>query len=91
LHGREENYCFALQLLPFLSLLLPRLAASLFFSPLTTHYIESDAFRVAMEYETAKGLHFPQSHFSPIRGTSTFTARSGSFEARNGEKSSKGG
>ncbi len=33
---------------------------ALFFSPLLTNYVESDAFRVKMEEETAKGLHFPR-------------------------------
>ena len=61
----------------------------LFYSPLLTHYIESDAFRAAMEKETAKGLHFPLCGYSPIRRTSAFTAQSDSFEARNGEKAMK--
>jgi hypothetical protein len=42
-----------------------------------------------MENETAKGLHFPQSRYSPIRRTNAFTAQSESFEARNGEKAMK--
>jgi hypothetical protein len=46
-----------------------------FFSPLITYYIEGDAFRAAMETETAKGLHFPQCHYSPIRRTSAFSAQ----------------
>jgi hypothetical protein len=33
---------------------------ALFFSPLLTNYVESDAFREKMEEETAKGLHFPR-------------------------------
>ena len=60
-----------------------------FNSPLLTHYIESDAFRHAMEGETARGLHFPESQYSAIRRTSAFTAQSESFEARNGEKAMK--
>ena len=60
-----------------------------FYSPLLTHYIESNAFRQAMEGETAKGLHFPKSHYSPIRRTSALTAQSESFEARNGQKAMK--
>ena len=60
-----------------------------FFSPLLTHYIEGDAFRAAMEAETAKGLHFPSSHYAPIRRTSAFTAESESFEASNGVKAMK--
>ena len=62
---------------------------AIFYSPLLTHYIESNAFRAAMENETAKGLHFPQSRYSPIRRTGAFTAQSESFEARNGVKAMK--
>ncbi len=65
------------------------ICVAVFYSPLLTHYVESNAFRAAMEVETAKGLHFPQSRYSPIRRTSAFTARSDSFEARNGEKAMK--
>jgi hypothetical protein len=36
------------------------------FSPLLTRYVEGDAFRVAMEEETAKGLHFPEAHYASI-------------------------
>ena len=64
-------------------------AVAIFYSPLLTHYIESNAFRQAMEEETAKGLHFPASHYSPIHRTSAFTAQSESFEARNGAKAMK--
>lgn len=60
-----------------------------FFSPLATRYIESDAFRVAMENETANGLHFPSGHYSPIRRTSPLTAQAKSFEASNGERALK--
>lgn len=60
-----------------------------FFSPLLTRYVEGDAFRVAMEEETAKGLHFPQAHYAPIRRTGALTARSDSFEAGNGQKAMK--
>jgi hypothetical protein len=62
------------------------IGVAVFYSPLLTHYIESEAFRTAMENETAKGLHFLQCHYSPIRRTSAFTAQTESFEARNGEK-----
>ncbi|MBO0694906.1 MAG: hypothetical protein J2P56_02280 [Verrucomicrobia bacterium] len=62
---------------------------AVFYSPLLTRYIESNAFRQAMERETAKALHFPESHFSPIRRTSLFAAQSDSFEARNGNKAMK--
>jgi hypothetical protein len=60
-----------------------------FYSPLLTHYIESDAFHAAMENETAKGLHFPQCRYSLIRRTSAFTAKTESFEAPNGQKAMK--
>jgi hypothetical protein len=62
---------------------------AVFYSPLVTRYVESESFRRAMEDETAKGLHFPQSRYSPIRRTSAFTAQSESFEARNGKKAMK--
>jgi hypothetical protein len=62
---------------------------AIFYSPLFTHYIEGDAFRGAMEEETAKGLHFPRSHYAPIRRTGPFTAQSESFEASNGVKAMK--
>jgi hypothetical protein len=62
---------------------------AVFYSSLLTHYIESDAFRAAMEKETAKGLHFPQCRYSSIRRTSAFTAQAESFEARNGQKAMK--
>jgi hypothetical protein len=69
-----------------LFLLAAGTGVAVFYSPLLTRYVESDAFRKAMEDETAKGLHFPQGHYSPIRRNSAFTAQSESFEARNGVK-----
>jgi hypothetical protein len=65
------------------------IGVAVFYSPLLTHYIESDAFRTAMENETAKGLHFPECRYSSIRRTSRLTAQTESFEARNGEKAMK--
>jgi hypothetical protein len=62
---------------------------ALFFSPLLTRYVESDAFRIAMEEETAKGLHFPRARYAPIRRTGALTAQSDSFEADNGQKAMK--
>jgi len=62
---------------------------AVFYSPLLTHYIEGNAFRAAMEDETAKGLHFPRSRCAPIRRTSAFSAASESFEASNGVKAMK--
>ena len=60
-----------------------------FFSPLVTRYVESDEFRTAMEQETAKGLHFPQARYAPIRRSGTLTAQSEGFEAENGQKAMK--
>lgn len=60
-----------------------------FFSPLVTRYFESDGFRTAMEQETAKGLHFPQARYAPIRRTGTLMAQSEGFEAENGQKAMK--
>jgi hypothetical protein len=62
---------------------------AIFFSPLLTHYIESDGFRVAMENETAKGLHFPSGRYALIQRTGSVTAQSESFRASNGEKALK--
>ena len=70
-------------------LIAAAIGVAIFYSPLVTHYVECDAFREAMENETAKGLHFPQSRYSTIRRVSAFTAQTGSFEARNGEKAMK--
>ena len=62
---------------------------ALVFSPLLTHYVESDAFRIAMAEETAKGLHFPQARYAPIRRTNVLTAQSDNFKAENGQKAMK--
>lgn len=61
----------------------------IFLSPLAARYIEGDAFRIAMESETANGLHFPAGHYSPIRRTSSLTAQAESFEASNGQRALK--
>ena len=61
----------------------------IFFSPLLTHYIESDGFRAAIENETAKGLHFPTGHYASIRRSGSLTAQSQSFQASDGEKALK--
>ena len=65
------------------------IGVAVFISPPATHYVESDAFRRAMEKETAKGLHFPRAHYAPIRRTGALTAQSESFEADNGQKAMK--
>ena len=70
-------------------LLAVGIGAAVFYSPLFTHYIEGDAFCAAMEKETAKGLHFPECRYAPIRRVSVFTAQTESFEARNGVKAMK--
>jgi hypothetical protein len=62
---------------------------AVFFSPLLTNYVESDAFRTAMEEETAKGLHFSASHYAPIRRTGALMAQSDRFDAENGQKAMK--
>jgi hypothetical protein len=72
-----------------LFLIAAAVGTAVFYSPLLTHYIESNAFRAAMEDETAKGLHFPLTCYAPIRRTSAFTAQSESFRARNGMKAMK--
>ena len=64
-------------------------SVAVFCSPLFTRYVESDTFRTAMEDETAKGLHFPGSHYSPIRRTGPLTAESESFTASNGQRALK--
>jgi hypothetical protein len=71
------------------ALLAAGASVAVFYSPLFTHYIQSDAFRTAMENETAKGLHFPRSRYSPIRRTGPLTAESESFTAQDGEKALK--
>lgn len=72
-----------------LFLIVAGTGVAVFLSPLLTHYIESDTFGVAMENETAKGLHFPRCRYSPIRRTNALTAQTERFEARDGEKAMK--
>jgi hypothetical protein len=67
-------------------LLVIAAGVALFFSPLLTKYVESDGFRLKMEEETAKGLHFPRGRYARIRRTGAFTAQSDRFEADNGRK-----
>src|SRR5205823_14485767 len=62
---------------------------ALFFSPLLTRYVEGDAFRVAMEEETAKGLHFPRARYAPIRRSGVLMAHSESFESDSGQQAMK--
>ena len=60
--------------------LIPKLNARL------TSYIESDAFRVEMGKETAKGLHFATGRYQPIKRTSTWTTETAGFQAKDGQK-----
>ena len=62
------------------------IGVAVFLSPLLTSYLESDAFRVAMEKETAKGLHFPHASYAPIRRIGALTAQSDSFKADMGRR-----
>jgi hypothetical protein len=55
-------------------------------NPALTRYFEGPRFRVALEQETAKGLHFPASEFAPIWRTGLLSAESESFKAREGRK-----
>jgi len=65
------------------------IGVAVFLSPLLTSYLEGDAFRVAMEKETAKGLHFPHASYAPIRRIGALTAQSDSFKADHGQKAMK--
>src|ERR1700716_813520 len=51
-----------------------------------TRLVESDRFRAVLEEETAKGLHFPSAHFSPIHRTCALSAASDTFHADHGRK-----
>lgn len=55
-------------------------------NPRLTKYVESDSFRAALEQETAKGLHFKEAHFAPIRRTGLLSAATASFHGRDGFK-----
>jgi hypothetical protein len=70
-------------------LLVIAAGVAVFFSPLLTRYVEGDVFRVSMEEETAKGLHFPGARYAPIRRTGALTAESDSFKADSGQKAMK--
>ena len=73
----------------FFFLLAITAVVAVFFSPVLTRYVESDSFRLAMQEETSKGLHFPQARYAPMRRTSALTAHSDSFKADNGQKAMK--
>jgi hypothetical protein len=85
---RRKVFIFAAGIAIFLVIAFAA-GVAVFLSPLLTHYVESNAFRTAMEQETAKGLHFPRARYAPIRRTSAVTAQSEGLEADNGEKAMK--
>ena len=53
--------------------------AAFMLNPRLTRYVESDAFRQALENETAKGLHFRGGIYASIHRTGLMTARSERF------------
>jgi hypothetical protein len=55
-------------------------------SPRLTNYVESNGFRTEMDKETAKGLHFAEAHYAPIKRTGMWTAESAGFNAGKGWK-----
>ena len=64
---------------------LPFVATALF-SQRLTGYIESEKFRVDLEQQTAKGLHFTTGHYEPIKRTGMWTAESAGFHGEGGRK-----
>lgn len=57
-----------------------------FLNPRLTRYVEGDRFRIELEKETAKGLHFPGGHYAPIRRIGMLAAATDRFEADHGAK-----
>ena len=68
------------------SLLLVGAVAVALLNPRLTKYIESVAFRAEMEKQTAKGLHFPNGKYRPIKRTGFLTATTDGFTAQDGRK-----
>jgi hypothetical protein len=66
--------------------LVVAVGAILALNPRLTAYVESDAFRAEMERETAKGLHFPEGHYEPIKRSGFLSGATDGFTARNGGK-----
>src|SRR5947207_7286779 len=54
-------------------LFIVAVGAAIFLNPWMSHYIESDAFREAMERETAKRLRFPSGECERLRSTALRT------------------
>lgn len=69
-----------------MTLVLVLSGATIFFNSVLTGYVQSDDFRVELEKETAKGLHFQTAHYAPIRRTGILTAASDRCDARGGRK-----
>ncbi|HEV3410174.1 MAG TPA: hypothetical protein VG095_07760, partial [Chthoniobacterales bacterium] len=55
-------------------------------NPRITRYVEGPEFRAELEKQTAKGLHFPNSTFAPIRRTGFLTGATDRVQAPDGEK-----
>jgi hypothetical protein len=68
-----------------LLVMLGALALALF-NPRLTRYVESESFRIELEKQTAKGLHFTSGKYGPIHRTGLLTASSDHFRAENGRK-----
>ena len=64
--------------------------ASIMINPRITSYVESSAFRAEMEKETAKGLHFEEARFGPIKRTAFLQAETTNFRAKEGRKAMTG-
>ncbi len=67
-------------------LLLVLIIASALLGSITTRYAESTRFRHELEKETAKGLHFENCRFTPIKRIGPFTADCDAVQAGNGRK-----
>lgn len=68
------------------AILLAFAAAISVVNPKVTRYVESDEFRQEIEKQTAKGLHFPNARYEPIRRTGFLSAESAGFRSAEGRK-----
>lgn len=71
-------------------ILLGAFGAIAMLNPRLTRYVESDEFRAELDKQTAKGLHFSEGTYAPIRRTGFLSAASDKFVARNGRKALTG-
>jgi hypothetical protein len=55
-------------------------------NPALTRYVEGPAFRAALEQETAKGLHFSETTFAPVRRIGFLGAKTALARAHSGRK-----